>query len=99
MRALLVAAGASCLVACGGAQHPREKPAQLRVVAEPANATVQIDERFVGAARVLQKQPASVPPGKHRVTIEAPNYFPHDLELDMPVGVTSLEIKLRPVPP
>jgi len=53
----------------------------------------------VGAARVLQKQPAALTPGKHRITIEAPNYFPHDLELDLPVGVTSLEIKLRPVPP
>lgn len=87
------------LAACGGAQHPREKPAQLRVVAVPATATVQVDERFVGAARVLAKQPATVSPGKHRVTIEAPNYFPHDIELDLPVGVTSLEIKLRPVPP
>lgn len=95
----LLALGALALAACGGAQHPRERPAQLRVVAEPATASVQIDERFVGAARVLAKQPASVAPGKHRVTIEAPHYFPHDIELELPAGVTSLEIKLRPVPP
>jgi len=99
MRALSALALLSLAAACGGAQHPRSKPAQLRVVAEPATAVVQVDEHFVGAARVLQKQPATVSPGKHRITIEAPNYFPHDLELDLPVGVTSLEIKLRPVPP
>ncbi len=99
MRAPLFTAAVLVLAACGGAQHPREKPAQLRVLAVPATATVQVDERFVGAARVLAKQPATVSPGKHRVTVEAPNYFPHDIELDLPAGVTSLEIKLRPVPP
>ena len=87
------------VAACGAAQHPRERPAQLRVLAVPETAIVQVDERFVGAARVLRKQPAALSPGKHRITIEAPNYFPHDIELDLPVGVTSLEIKLRPVPP
>ncbi|MFT3922893.1 MAG: PEGA domain-containing protein [Myxococcales bacterium] len=96
---MLSLAGLLWAAACGGAQHPREKPAQLRIVAEPATASVQVDEHFVGAARVLAKQPATVTPGKHRVTVEAPNYFPHDLELELPAGVTSVEIKLRPVPP
>jgi hypothetical protein len=99
MRSASTLALVGVLMACGGAQHPHERPAQLRVLAEPATAIVQVDERFVGAARVLQKQPAALKPGKHRITIEAPNYFPHDIELDLPVGVTSLEIKLRPVPP
>jgi hypothetical protein len=88
------------LAACGGVQKgAAKKPAELRVVAVPAVATVHVDERFVGAARVLEKRPAQVPPGKRRVTIEAAGYFPHDLEVELKPGVTTLEIKLRPVPP
>ena len=86
------------LAACAGRQHPRERPAELRVVAVPANAVVQVNEQFVGAARVLDKQPVKLKPGKKRVTIEAPGYFPHDLELDLPAGVTTIDIKLRPIP-
>jgi hypothetical protein len=71
----------------------------LRVVAVPETAVVQVDEQFVGAARVLARQPARLTPGKRRVTIEAPGYFPHDLEIELAPGVTSIEIKLRPVPP
>jgi hypothetical protein len=87
------------LAACGGRQHVRERPAELRVVAVPPAAIVQVDERFVGAARVLEKKPARLPPGKRRVTIEAPGYFPHDLEVELKPGVTTVEITLRPVPP
>jgi hypothetical protein len=84
--------------ACAAAQPPKKPTAQLRTIVEPPSAQVQVDERFVGAARVLAQRPVPLAPGKHRVTIEAHGYFPHDLELDMPVGVTKVELKLRPIP-
>lgn len=87
------------LGACAGWQKPKAAPAELRVVAEPASATVQVNERFVGAARVLDKRPAKLSQGPKRVTVEAPGYFPHDLEVNLPAGVTTVQIKLRPVPP
>ena len=86
------------LAACGGAKPVPTQPATLRVVAEPATATVQVDERFVGAARVLDAHPAPLTAGKHRVTLEAPGYFPHDLEVTLAPGVTTVEVKLRAVP-
>ena len=84
---------------CGGAQHPKGPPATLRTVVEPPTATVYVDERFVGAARVLDRNPAALSPGAHRVTIEAPGYFPHDLEVMLAPGVTRVDAKLRRVPP
>ncbi|HEY6877872.1 MAG TPA: PEGA domain-containing protein [Polyangiales bacterium] len=87
------------VLGCAGAQRPRARPAQLRAVIEPATASVQIDEHFVGAARVLAVRPASVKPGKHRITVEAPGYFPHDAEVELAPGVTTVNLKLRPVPP
>jgi hypothetical protein len=93
--ALLCAA----LVACGGAHKPKGRPAELRTVVEPPTAIIQVDEKFVGAARVLDTRPAPLTPGKHRVTVEAPGYFPHDVELELAPGVTTLQLKLRAVPP
>jgi hypothetical protein len=48
---------------------------------------------------VLDKKPARLTPGPKRVTVEAPGYFPHDLEIDLPAGTTTINIKLRPIPP
>jgi hypothetical protein len=87
------------LAGCAATQLPRSRPAELRTLVEPPTASVQIDERFVGAARVLAMRPASVKPGKHRLTVEAPGYFPHDAELELAPGVTTVNLKLRPVPP
>jgi hypothetical protein len=88
------------LLACGGSHRPASvAQAALRVVAVPETAHVAVDEQFVGAARVLAVRPATLAVGKHRVTVQAPDYFPHDLDVDLPRGVTTLEIKLRPIPP
>jgi hypothetical protein len=95
--ALVVAVLASA--ACAGSQKPKGPPAQLRVVAEPESAIVQVNERFVGSARLLDKKPANLQPGLKHITVEAPGYFPHDFDADLPVGVTTIKIKLRPVPP
>ena len=72
--------------------------AELRVVAVPEDAVVQVNEQFVGSARVLAKRPTRLTPGKKRVTVEAPGYFPHDLEVVLEKGVTTVQIKLRPIP-
>ena len=98
-RLLLALALSLPLAACAGAQKPKTPPAELRVVAEPPSATVVVNERFVGSARVLDKRPAKLVPGKKQITIEAPGYFPHDIEVELPSGVTTLNIKLRAVPP
>jgi hypothetical protein len=87
------------LLGCAGSQRPRSRPAELRTVVEPPTAAVQIDEKFAGAARVLAMRPSKVKPGKHRITVEAPGYFPHDAELELPPGVTTVNLKLRQVPP
>jgi hypothetical protein len=98
LQALLFASG---LVAAGGCMKvpPQNRMAYLKVVAEPATTTVYISDRFIGSARLLQKQPKAVTPGVKYVTFKAPGYFPHDLRLELPVGETSVSIKLRAIPP
>ena len=98
MRSLALLSAVALALACGGAQKPRAQPSALRTIVEPTNATVQVDEQFVGSARVLSKRPALLKPGRRRVTIEAPGYFPHDLEVQIAPGITTVEVKLRPIP-
>lgn len=98
MQRAVVVLLSTLLTACAGIQKIPRPAAELRVIAEPPSATVHVNERFVGAARVLDKKPAQLRPGPKRVTVEAPGYFPHDFEVDLRSGVTTVNVKLRKVP-
>jgi hypothetical protein len=102
MKPRLIAGAAllAMLAAIGCVQTPPEtRMAYLKVIAEPAATTVYINDRFVGSAHLLQKQPKALPPGVKYLTFKAPGYFPHDLRVTLPAGETVVRIKLRPVPP
>jgi hypothetical protein len=99
MSRALAAIALVVLAACSGVQRIPDPPAELRVVAVPPTAIVYVNERFAGTARVLDKKPVRMKPGKKRVTVQAPGYFPHDFEVDLPSGVTKVDIKLRAIPP
>ncbi|MEO0324363.1 MAG: PEGA domain-containing protein [Myxococcota bacterium] len=86
------------LGACGF-QQVAGTPAKLSVVAEPPTASVYVDERYVATAQAIEARPRTFPPGTHRVTLEAPGHFPHDVEVELTPGVTTLRIALRPIPP
>jgi hypothetical protein len=73
--------------------------AKLRVVAQPDTTTVYIDDAYIGSARVLAVQPKALKPGVKYITFKAPDYFPHDVRVDLPAGTTTIEMKLRPIPP
>jgi len=78
---------------------PAPRLAQLRVVAEPESTTVYVDDRYVGSARVLAAKPRGLSPGMKLITFKAPGYFPHDVRLELPSGVTTVRMKLRKIPP
>jgi hypothetical protein len=75
------------------------EPARLKVLATPATASVYIDGHYFGRATVLSQEPKALAPGVHLMTVQADDHFPHDMELDLPPGLTTLEVELRPVPP
>ena len=52
------------------------KHAYLRVIAKPSSATLFLNDKSIGSARVLKKRPQRAQPGTHRLRIEAPHYFP-----------------------
>jgi hypothetical protein len=95
MRGALVCAFLLSAAAASGCMTvPQEaRMAYLKVVAEPRQTTVY------SSAHLLQKQPKALPPGTKYLTFKAPGHFPHDLQIKLPVGETTVKVKLRPIPP
>jgi len=75
------------------------EPARLQIIATPPNASVYIDGHYFGRATVLSQEPKALVPGVHLMTVQADDHFPHDMELELPRGLTTITVKLRPVPP
>ena len=74
------------------------EPARLKVVTTPPNASVYVDGHYFGRATVLAAEPKALAPGVHLMTVQAEDHFPHDLELDLPAGETTVTVELRPIP-
>lgn len=98
-RAPLVAVAlAAVLTSACGMQPVRPTEAQLRVISVPETAQVFVDDRFIATGRRLARRAHAMPAGVHHVTIQAAGHFPHDVEVDLPPGTTTVRIRLRPIP-
>ena len=86
------------LAACGPAKEPRT--VSLRMVGSPPNASVTVDDQFVGSLAVVQARGVALPPGNHRVSVEAAGFFPFDQIVEAKEGAAPirLDVKLTPVP-
>ena len=86
------------VLACGPAREP--KTVSLRMIGTPPNASVTIDDQFVGALAVVQARGGALPPGPHRISVEAAGFFPQDqiVEAKEGAGPMRVEVKLTPVP-
>lgn len=99
MKTLCMVACLASAAGCGAGQPTAGARAQVRFELEPETARVYTEDRFVGSARVLARRPAEFRTGPRQLTITADGYFPHDLEVDLPAGTTTIRVSLRPVPP
>lgn len=93
MRALCVAV---MLLACAPSKPPTTSLRLLPAVGAPGNAKVTIDDQPLGSLDFIVKRGAALPPGKHRLTIEAEGYLPFDTEIDAgdKGGLIRLDVKL-----
>jgi len=94
----MIFALALATLGCGATQPVREQ-ARVRFILEPANARVYVEDRFVGAGQVLSRRPERFAPGPRHFTVTAQGHFPHDVEVDLPSGLTTIRLSLRAVPP
>ena len=73
---------------------------RLAAPSVPKGAKVTIDDQVLGSLDFVIKRGVALPPGKHRITIEAPGYLPWDAEVDVSDkgGLVNLDVRLIPIP-
>jgi hypothetical protein len=64
----------------------------------PADASVTIDEQYIGPLGYVAAHGVRVPLGVHRITVERPGYFPFDKTVEASRDPIRLVVELVPVP-
>ena len=61
-------------------------------------AAVTIDDQYIGTFAYVAAHGVAMPPGKHRVTVEKPGYFPWDRLVEARGPLVRLDVALVRVP-
>lgn len=95
--AVIAAIATSILGGCAGAPPTTS----LRVKGAPQapkDASVTIDDQYVGALAFVAARGVALPEGKHRVTVEKAGYFPWDRVVEARHQPIYLEVELTRIP-
>ena len=92
-------ASATSLTGCGPSHGRPAVSMKMSVAAgSPGDATVTIDEEYVGPLSYVASHGVRLPVGEHRITVEKEGYFPWDKLVEADRQPIHLDIKLVPVP-
>jgi hypothetical protein len=91
----ILAAFVAFVAAFGCAQPARPPTVPLRIEGGPANASVTVDDEPIGSFDVVAAHGVALPPGQHRLTVEADGYFPSDQVIDAEPGGELLRLKVQ----
>ena len=70
----------------------------IRPAAAPRDASVLIDEEYVGPLSVVAARGVKLPYGEHRITVEKEGYFPWDRLVFSDRDDIAFEVELVPIP-
>jgi hypothetical protein len=96
----LAALGIALALASGCVPQPRAA-VSLRVVRQdktPRDASVTIDEEYIGPLAYVAAHGVRLPVGEHRISIEREGYFPYDVAVVAGRDAIRLEVKLVRIP-
>jgi hypothetical protein len=83
---------------CGPALTPAVTLRMERAPSTPKDASVTIDEQYVGPLAVVAARGVRLPLGEHRISVEKNGYFPFDALVTSDRDDVLLKVKLEPVP-
>ncbi|MGA2448194.1 MAG: PEGA domain-containing protein [Polyangiaceae bacterium] len=88
------------VAACAPAVAPQAPTTSLRLRGSPPDAIVVVDEQTLGTLDYVQAHGVAMPPGVHRITVKASNYFPWDRQVEAKPGSSpvTLDVSLTPIP-
>ena len=67
----------------------------LRMQGNVADASVTIDDEYVGALAFVAVRGVALPPGTHRITIEKVGYFPWDRLVEAKPGDRPIHLRVE----
>lgn len=90
----------AALVVAGCIQEPRAAVSLklIRARGTPADATVVIDEEYIGPLGWVAARGVRLPVGEHRITIERDGYFPEDILVVADRKPVQIEARLVRIP-
>ncbi len=101
-RLLLLIAFMACapaLTACGVGQGRAAVSMRLsRQPDTPRDASVYIDEEYVGPLGFVAHRGVRLPVGKHHITVKKEGYFPWDRLVEADRQPVELDVELVPIP-
>ena len=80
--------------ATAGRRQPEGRAAKQDFV----NASVTIDEEYIGPLGWVAARGVRLPLGQHRITVERDGYFPFDATLVAGKDPIRLDVRLIPIP-
>jgi hypothetical protein len=94
--ALLVAACAALAPASSGCGPSGPPPTvSMRMAGGPPEARVTVDENYINTLAVVEKRGIALPVGTHRITVEAPGYFPWDQIVSAKEGDAPIKLSVQ----
>ena len=82
----------------GACLHTTARTVSLRLHGSLRDASVTIDDQYLGSLAFVMSRGVALPPGQHRITVERPGYFPWDRLVDAKEQLIALDVKLEPIP-
>ena len=87
----------SLMSACAFIPYSAET-VSMKVKGNVPDAQVTVDDIPLGNLAYVAAHGVALPPGRHRVTVEKPGYFPWDAVLEAKDEPIHLDVKLVPIP-
>jgi hypothetical protein len=78
--------------------HSRLPTVSMRMQGTPPDATVTIDDQYVGPLAVVAVRGVALPVGAHRISVEAQGYFPWDRIVEAKDKPVMLAVTLVAIP-
>ena len=97
MTRALAGAVAGLALALAGCPPP-EGTTSLRVKGAPLDASVTVDDQYLGSFAYVAVHGVALPAGKHRITVEKPGFFPWDRLVEAQGDLIRLDVKLVAIP-
>ncbi len=96
--AFVIAIAVTLLAGCSSELKAAVSLKVARSPETPRDASVIIDEQYIGPLGIVAAHGVRLPVGEHRISVEKTGYFPFDRLVTADRDDIRLDVKLEPIP-